>query len=113
PATGALVACLDDEGAAERARRAAAAGVRVVGYRTTTGPATDQPVVGELCQIVVDSRGTRAQLTLDGRPHGELHVGTPGEHMALNAIAALLAAREVAGSGEFNIDGFLSGLSGF
>ena len=113
PDTGALVVCVDDEGAAERARRAAAAGVRVVGYRTVDGPTTDLPVAGELAGITVDSDGTRARLTLDGGSHGELHVGTPGEHMALNALAALLAAREVAGSGGFDADGFLAGLSGF
>ena len=113
PATGALVACLDDEGAAERARRAAAAGVRVLGYRTSSGPVTDLPVAGELAAITVDSSGTRARLTLDGRDHGVLHVGTPGEHMALNALSALLAAREVAGAEGFDAEGFLSGLSGF
>ena len=113
PETGVLVACLDDAGAVERARRAAAAGVRVVGYRTAGGPATDLPVVGELSDPVVDSDGTRAGLTLDGHPHGHLHVGTPGEHMALNALAALLAAREVAAGPGFDLDGFLGGLSGF
>ncbi|WP_223146520.1 UDP-N-acetylmuramate--L-alanine ligase [Dietzia sp. ANT_WB102] len=118
PATGALVVCLDDDGAAERARRAAAAGVRVLGYRTSDGPATDLPVAGEIDGIVVDSAGTRARLTLDGAPRGELHVGTPGEHMALNALAALLAAREVGAAGgidlaRFTTDGFLEGLSGF
>ena len=113
PSTGALVVCLDDEGASERARRAATAGVRVVGYRTSTGPATDLPVVGELSAITVDSGGARARLTLDGADRGELHIGTPGEHMALNALAALLAAREVAGSNDTDVAGFLSGLSGF
>ena len=123
PATGALVVCLDDEGAAERARRADAAGVRVVGYRTADGPATDLPVAGVLSGIDVDSTGTRADLTLDDGPRGELHVGTPGEHMALNALAALLAAREVVGAGGiaatglaatgFDAHGFLAGLSGF
>ncbi|AWH93799.1 UDP-N-acetylmuramate--L-alanine ligase [Dietzia lutea] len=113
PATGALVVCVDDEGAAERARRAAAAGVRVVGYRTADGPMTNLPVAGELAGITVDSHGTRARLTLDGESQGELHVGTPGEHMALNALAALLAAREVAGSDGLDADGFLAGLSGF
>lgn len=113
PATGALVVCLDDEGAAERARRAAAAGVRVVGYRTAAGPATDLPVAAALEKITVDSTGARAALTLDGEPGGELHVGTPGEHMALNALAALLAAREVTGTGRFDLVGFLAGLSGF
>ena len=113
PSGGALVACLDDEGAAERARRAAAAGVRVLGYRTATGPAAELTVAGELEAITVDSHGTRAGLALDGRPRGELHVGTPGEHMALNALSALLAAREVTGAEVFDLDGFLAGLSGF
>ena len=113
PDTGVLVVCLDDEGAVERARRAAAGGVRVVGYRTADGPGTDLPVAGELSGIVVDSAGTRARLTLDSAPHGELHVGTPGEHMALNALAALLAAREVGADAGFDVDGFLRGLSGF
>ena len=70
PASGALVVCLDDPGAAERARRAAGAGVRVVGYRTSAGPATDLPVVGELGQVSVDATGARATLMLDGREHG-------------------------------------------
>ena len=109
PSTGALVACLDDPGAAERARRAAAAGVRVVGYRTTTGPDTDLPVAGELADLAVDDSGTGGELTLDGAPHGRLHVGTPGGHMALNALAALLAAREIG----VDVDGMLAGLSGF
>lgn len=113
PETGALVVCLDDEGAAERARRAAAAGVRVVGYRTSAGPATELPVGAELSDITVDSTGARAHLVLSGEPRGELHVGTPGEHMALNAVAALLAAREVGGDAGTDVDGFLAGLSGF
>lgn len=113
PARGALVVCLDDEGSAERARRAAAAGVRVVGYRTSTGSATDLPVAGELADIRVDAGGTTARLTLDGAAAGELHVGTPGEHMALNALAALLAAREVGAGTGFDAEGFLAGLSGF
>ncbi len=113
PSQGALVVCLDDAGSAERARRAVAAGVRVLGYRTTAGPATDLPVSAELAEISVDSSGTRARLTLDGRDHGRIHVGTPGEHMVLNAVAALLAAREVAGPAGFDLAGFLAGLSGF
>ena len=113
PDTGALVVCLDDAGAAERARRAAAAGVRVVGYRTSDGPASELPVGAELSEITVDSTGARALLMLDGGPARELHVGTPGEHMALNAVAALLAAREVGGATDAYVDDFLAGLSGF
>lgn len=113
PASGALVVCLDDPGAAERARRAASAGVRIIGYRTAAGPATDLPVAGELNDVVVDSTGARAGLTLDGRAHGELHVATPGEHMALNALATVLAAREVASDVPLATDEVLAGLSGF
>src|SRR5699024_12458664 len=57
--------------------------------------------------------GARATLMLDGREHGELHVATPGEHMALNALAALLAAREVASDVPVPTEAFLGGLSGF
>lgn len=111
PAGGALVACLDDEGSRERARRAAAAGVRVLGYRRADGGADSAglPVAGELSDLVVDGAGTHAGLRLDGADHGRLVVGTPGEHMALNALAALLAARELG----VDVDGVLSGLAGF
>ena len=111
PASGALVVCLDDPGARERARRAAALGVTVRGYRLAgSGAPTDGlPVAAELGAVDVDGSGTRAALTLDGRPHGELAVGTPGEHMALNAVAALLAARELG----VDVDGVLRGLAGF
>ena len=111
PATGALVVCLDDDGARERARRAADRGVRVLGYRRSdTGCATDGlPVAGSLSEVVVDGSGTHAELALDDRPHGRLVVGTPGEHMALNALAALLAARELG----VDADAVLAGLAGF
>lgn len=113
PSTGALVVCLDDEGAAERARRATDAGVRILGYRTAGGADTDLHVAGELHGVVVDAGGARAGLALDGEPHGELHVATPGEHMALNALAALLAAREVSSDVPVSVEGLLAGLSGF
>lgn len=109
PASGALVACLDDPGAAERARRAAAAGVRVVGYRTADGPESGLPAAAELADLTVDGDGTDASLVLDGAPVGRIHVGAPGEHMALNALAALLAAREIG----VDTDGMLAGLAGF
>src|SRR5699024_5129643 len=113
PASGALVVCLDDPRAAARARRAAAAGLGGAGCRGRAGPRTDRPVVGELGQVSVDDTGARATLMLGGREHGELHVATPGEHMALNALAALLAAREVASDVPVPTEAFLGGLSGF
>lgn len=113
PSTGALVVCLDDEGAAERALRAAAAGVRILGYRMAGPTEIELPVAGELHDVTVDASGARAGLTLDGEPQRELHVATPGEHMALNALAALLAAREVSTDVPVTVDGLLAGLSGF
>ncbi|WP_333619871.1 UDP-N-acetylmuramate--L-alanine ligase [Dietzia sp.] len=99
---GALVACLDDPGAAERARRAAAAGVRVLGY---TGepealPADLRPLVAaSISGIEVVGDTTRGTLALDraaGQPsQHRISVGIAGEHMLFNAVAALLSAHEV------------------
>lgn len=101
---GALVACLDDPGAAERARRAEAAGVRVLGYA-----AAGHELAGDLAPLLaaalsdveIHGNATRGTLALDGTAH-RVSVGIAGEHMLLNATAALLAAREVgAASGAF------------
>lgn len=97
PASGALVACLDDPGAAERARRAQARGITVLGYsaRPTALPADLQPLVqAELGEIIVGTTDTKGMLFLDDRWH-RFAVGVPGTHMLLNATAALLAARAI------------------
>lgn len=99
--TGALVVCLDDEHAAQLGVLAANRGVRVLGYGTSAA-AAEHPAITAGVEIVsqettatgsqievvlnVDSRGrTATQLS------GQYHLATPGEHMALNSAAALLA----------------------
>lgn len=97
PDTGALVACLDDPGAAERARRAAARGITVVGYSAApTALAEDlQPLVdAELGEMIVGSDSTKGMLRVEEHWH-RFAVGVPGTHMLLNATAALLAARQI------------------
>lgn len=103
-AGGCLVACLDDVGAAERARRARAAGIRVAGYTTDAAalPADlAECVAAEISDIEIAGNTTRGTLLMDGSAH-RISVGIAGTHMLLNATAALLSAREVgARSGPF------------
>ena len=86
---GALIACVDDTGAAALAERTAALGIRVLRYGSG-----DQP---ELDAALVDweQRGTSAvatvQLAGESNPR-TMRLAVPGRHMALNALAALLAA---------------------
>jgi len=89
---GTLVACADDAGAAELARRHAAAGGEVVTYGTAPG------ATAVLSGYRVETDGTSAfELTLPGAdaPSGDgltVRLRAPGLHNALNASAALLAA---------------------
>ncbi|GFG68193.1 UDP-N-acetylmuramate--L-alanine ligase [Mycobacterium kubicae] len=106
---GALVACIDDPGAAALAERTAELGIRVLRY----GSAPDQPgepLAGAL--VNWEQRGTEAvahiQLRDEARPR-VMRLSVPGRHMALNALGALLAALEI-GAG---VDEVLDGLAGF
>ncbi|WP_018684558.1 UDP-N-acetylmuramate--L-alanine ligase [Actinokineospora enzanensis] len=96
---GALVACADDPGAAALAERAAARGVRVRRYGRLATGAGDATLLG---YRPVDGGGL-ATVVLAGQEF-ELGVAVPGEHMAGNALAALLAGLELgaplAGLGE-------------
>lgn len=105
---GTLVACADDPGSAALADRAEKAGVRVRRYGFTATDATAAgftPTGGSS-----DERAGGSELTvhLDGKDV-LLHVAVPGEHMALDAIAALLAGLEVGAP----LDGLLEGLAAF
>ncbi len=112
---GLLVACLDDPGSAAPARRTSEAGrddVRVVGYGTADGVAAAGPVpVGvELVSWEARDTGGVAQIRFAGEDAARtLRLGVPGKHMALNALAALLAGRGAGAS----IDELLEGLAGF
>jgi UDP-N-acetylmuramate--alanine ligase len=108
---GVLVACADDPGSAALADRAEAAGIRVRRYGfTATGPADAtlhafHPVRGD---GESSAGGGEVQVTLDGAIV-RLRVAVPGEHMALDAAAALLAGVELGAP----VPGMLAGLAAF
>lgn len=87
-ADGVLIACADDPGSAALAERAEAAGVRVLRYGRA--PGSDARL---LEWAATDGGGAGVLQLPDGARHA-LAVAVPGEHMALNALGALLAARE-------------------
>ncbi|OLR94194.1 UDP-N-acetylmuramate--L-alanine ligase [Actinokineospora bangkokensis] len=87
---GVLVACADDPGSAALADRVEAAGARVRRYgRTASGPED---------AVLLDYRAEgglgEARVSVSGQEL-LLRVALPGEHMALNAIAAFLAGLEL------------------
>ncbi|MDI3313857.1 MAG: UDP-N-acetylmuramate--L-alanine ligase [Mycobacterium sp.] len=103
---GALVACVDDAGAAALAHRSAALGIRVLRYgsRPTGG------LTGTLLSWEQQGTGAVAHIHLAGERYPRvLRLSVPGRHMALNALGALLAAVEVGAP----IDAALDGLTGF
>jgi len=112
---GLLVACLDDPGSAALARRTLESGhgdIRVVGYGTAEGVAAAGPVpVGvELVAWEARDTGGVARIRFAGEDaERTLRLGVPGKHMALNALAALLAGRGAGAS----VDELLEGLAGF
>jgi len=111
---GLLVVCLDDPGSAALARRTVESGgdVRVLGYGTAEAVAAAHGVsVGaELVSWTARDVGGVAVIRLAGETEPRtLRLGVPGKHMALNALAALLAALD---SGA-QVDELLEGLAGF
>ncbi|MGV0626656.1 UDP-N-acetylmuramate--L-alanine ligase [Mycolicibacter minnesotensis] len=105
---GAAVVCVDDPGAAELADRTAAQGIRVLRYGTQRpgGPALD----GALLSWEQQGTGAIAEIRVSGTSESStMRLAVPGRHMALNALAALLAAIEVGAP----LDGVLEGLAGF
>lgn len=103
---GALVVCADDPGAAALAERSAAQGIRVLTY----GSAAGRELTARLVDWQQQGTGAVAHIKLAGQPHPEvMRLSVPGRHMALNALAALLAAVEVGAPA----DPVLDGLAGF
>ncbi|MGK2904114.1 MAG: UDP-N-acetylmuramate--L-alanine ligase [Mycobacterium sp.] len=92
---GVVVVCADDPGAAAFAERTEALGIRVLRY----GSGADPDLAGALLDW--QQRGTTAvaevQLAGESGPR-TMRLSVPGRHMALNALAALLAAIQ-AGAG--------------
>ena len=103
---GALVACIDDPGAAALAERSAALGIRVLRY----GSAAGQGLAAELIGWEQQGTGAVAHIRLAGEslPRA-MRLAVPDRHMALNAMAAVLAAVEAGAP----VEEVLDGLAGF
>jgi UDP-N-acetylmuramate--alanine ligase len=101
---GLLIVCGDDEAANALGDQAAADGVRVRRYGRT--------VTGEQDARVLEYRaadtGGVVRISLSGEELS-VPVAVPGEHMALNAVAALLAGIELGAP----VDGLAEGLGAF
>ncbi|MFD4675443.1 UDP-N-acetylmuramate--L-alanine ligase [Lentzea sp. NPDC058450] len=98
---GVLVSCVDDPGAARLIAEARARGIRVREYGRAGADA-------KLVDYKPFESGGLASVEIDGVPV-EVRVAVPGEHMALNAIAALLAGLEIGA----DQTGLLEGLAAF
>jgi UDP-N-acetylmuramate--alanine ligase len=99
---GTLVACVDDPGAAALAVLAAERGIRVRRY------GRDASADARLVDFRPDGTGARIVLRHLGVEH-LLRLSVPGEHMALNALGALLAGVELGA----DVEGMLAGLAAF
>ena len=84
---GFVVVCADDPGAA-RLR-----GVTTPARLRTYGRSADADL--RLTDLQVAPDATSFTATLDGEPLGRVRIQVPGEHMALNSAAALLAGLEL------------------
>ncbi|MFC5289224.1 UDP-N-acetylmuramate--L-alanine ligase [Actinokineospora guangxiensis] len=84
---GVLIACADDPGSAALAERAEARGIRVRRYGRRAEDAT-------ILDYRPEGTGSVARVRVGGEEF-ELRVAVPGEHMAGNALAALLAGEEL------------------
>jgi len=98
---GTLVACAEDPGCAALADTAQRRGIRVRRY----GPAGAD---ARLLEVRPDGTGTQVLLEHAGVQH-RLRLAVPGAHMALNALAALLAGLELGAQ----VQPLLDGLAGF
>ncbi|HKS43896.1 MAG TPA: UDP-N-acetylmuramate--L-alanine ligase [Amycolatopsis sp.] len=103
---GLLIVCADDEGAAALGKRAEADGVRVVRYGRSAAAAAegDARVLG---YSPADGGGV-VRISLAGEEIS-VRVAVPGEHMAFDAVAALLAGIELGAPAE----GLVEGLAAF
>lgn len=87
---GALVVCVDDPGAAALAERTAALGIRVLRYGSS-----GDGLAGELLDWEQHGTSAVASIRLAGESGPRtMRLAVPGRHMALNALAALLAAMQ-------------------
>ncbi|WP_243866772.1 UDP-N-acetylmuramate--L-alanine ligase [Actinophytocola oryzae] len=98
---GVLVACADDPGSAALALLAESRGVRVRRYGRAAADVT-------LTAYEPVGEGGVASVLVDDAPV-EMRVAVPGEHMALNAMGALVAGLELGAP----LDGLVEGIAGF
>ena len=98
---GVLVACVDDPGSAALALLAESRGVRVRRYGRAAADVT-------LTSYEPADGGGVATFLLDGAPV-EMKVAVPGEHMALNALGAVIAGLSLGAP----LAGLLEGIAGF
>ncbi|APT90957.1 UDP-N-acetylmuramate--alanine ligase [Corynebacterium sphenisci DSM 44792] len=91
---GTLVVCAEDPRAAELGERAAARGIRVLGYGGAEALAGHPELAAGAVLHGWTSTGGGAEVTAEvlGEPV-TMHLRQPGRHMALNALAALVAGR--------------------
>lgn len=113
---GALVVCTDDPGAAALADRTDALGIRVLRYGSAgaVDALSDKSpgLAGTLLSWDQQGTGAVAHIQLAGEPHPRaIRLAVPGRHMALNALAAVLAAVAVGAPAEAVLDG-LAGFEG-
>lgn len=101
---GVLIVCADDEGAVALATEAEAKGIRVRRY----GRRAEGPGAARLLEYKAVDVGGTALVSLDGE-QVEVTVAVPGEHMAANALAALVAGLEL-GAGPRDL---IEGLAAF
>jgi len=80
---GFLVCCVDDPGAAALADTARAGGLEVITVGVTDGCDL------QLSDVVFEGTTSRSRITRGGRHLGEMRLGIPGHHYALDAAAAL------------------------
>jgi UDP-N-acetylmuramate--alanine ligase len=97
PAEGFVVLCADDPGSARLATVPVPARVRT--YGTAAGADL------RLVDLTVAREGTSYTAVLDGRELGRVAIRVPGEHMARNSAAALLAGLELGFPAACLIDG--------
>lgn len=102
PTHGTAVCCLSDTGALACAKRAAGQGALISGYALGDAADFTEDITGmltaSLSDVVVNAEGVTGVVTWweNGQPTSHtdrLSLSVPGEHMALNAVAALIAAR--------------------
>ena len=102
---GVLVVCTDDPGAAALADRSEALGYTVLRYGSD-----GDGLAGALVSWEQQGTGAVAHVALAGEPHPRvMRLSVPGRHMALNALAALLASVHAGAA----VDTVLDGLAGF